>query len=395
MTAIHSADALAAWNEALIGTYPTPPLEVVAGHGATLVDAQGREHIDMLAGIAVNSLGYGHPRLVEAVSAQVARLQHSSNLLANSQVVRAARRLVAKLPGAKAFFCNSGTEANEAALKLTRTTGRTRVLAASHGFHGRTMGSLTLTGQPAKRDIFAPLAGTAEFFPFGDLDYLRHLVEMNPEATAGIILEPIQGETGVVPAPEGFLRGVRELCDEHGILLVLDEVQTGVGRTGTFFAFEQAGIVPDIVTLAKGLGGGIPVGAMLARGPIAAGFGIGDHGTTFGGNPVACAAVNVVLDEIDDAFLARVRRRGEELADALRHIDGVTQVRGAGLMLGVVLAEPVAKQVVEAGCRHGVVLNAPADDVLRLVPPLVIAEDELRQGIDRIAEAIREARHGE
>lgn len=374
------------WSQVLMNNYGTPPVELVSGEGATVTDAQGRTHIDLLAGIAVNALGHGHPAIVEAVTEQISRLGHISNLFASSPVIQTATTLKQRFgdDSARVFFCNSGGEANEAAFKLARLTGRSRVLAAVDGFHGRTMGSLALTGQPDKRKPFEPLPAGVEFYPYGDLDYLTTLVESNPTDTAAIFLEPVQGETGVIPAPEGFLRGVRELCDTHGILFIVDEVQTGVGRTGDFFAHQHDGVVPDVVTMAKGLGGGLPIGACLARGKAAELFSPGSHGTTFGGNPVACAAANAVLTVVDEDFCADVRRKGELLASRLRELPAVKEVRGRGLMLGVVLHEGVAKQAVTAGLGHGLILNAPADDVIRLTPPLVITDAEIDTAVNSL-----------
>ncbi|MCT1629135.1 acetylornithine transaminase [Corynebacterium sanguinis] len=389
--------ALDNWGDALMNNYGTPPIELASGRGAVVTDAAGRSHIDMLAGIAVNALGHAHPAVIDAVTRQISSLGHVSNLFASQPVVELGQRLKAKLDddSARVFFCNSGGEANEAAFKLARLTGRRRVLAAHNGFHGRTMGSLALTGQPAKRAPFEPLPAGVEFYPYGDIDYLRTLVEMDPANTAAIFLEPVQGETGVIPAPEGFLEGVRELCDDHGILMVTDEVQTGVGRTGTFFAFEHACVVPDVITMAKGLGGGLPIGATIARGRAAALFQPGSHGTTFGGNPVACTAALAVLDVVDDAFIADVARKGALLRELVSDVDGVESVRGRGLMLGVVLEREIAKETVAAGFEHGVILNAPSSSVLRLTPPLVITDDEIREATSRIAASIAAATEGE
>ncbi|MCT1426467.1 acetylornithine transaminase [Corynebacterium sanguinis] len=389
--------ALDNWGDALMNNYGTPPIELASGRGAVVTDAAGRSHIDMLAGIAVNALGHAHPAVIDAVTRQISSLGHVSNLFASQPVVELGQRLKAKLDddSARVFFCNSGGEANEAAFKLARLTGRRRVLAAHNGFHGRTMGSLALTGQPAKRAPFEPLPAGVELYPYGDIDYLRTLVEMDPANTAAIFLEPVQGETGVIPAPEGFLEGVRELCDDHGILMVTDEVQTGVGRTGTFFAFEHACVVPDVITMAKGLGGGLPIGATIARSRAAALFQPGSHGTTFGGNPVACAAALAVLDVVDDAFIADVARKGALLRELVSDVDGVESVRGRGLMLGVVLEREIAKETVAAGFEHGVILNAPSSSVLRLTPPLVITDDEIREATSRIAASIAAATEGD
>lgn len=381
------------WNEAITNTYGAPPLGLVSGAGSTVVDEEGKSYIDMLAGIAVNSLGYGHPAVVQAVSQQVAKLAHVSNLFASEPVVEVAQKLKARVgdSDARVFFCNSGTEANEAAFKVARLTGKKRVLAAHHGFHGRTMGALVMTGQPGKRAPFEPLPAGVEFYPYGDIEYLRTLVEQDPANTAAIILEPIQGETGVIPAPSGFLVKVRQLCDEYGLLLIVDEVQTGVGRTGDFFAFQSAGILPDVITMAKGLGAGLPIGATIVRGAAKDLLTPGNHGTTFGGNPVACAAANAVLDTIDAAFISEVRNKGERLAERVAALPGVVEVRGRGLMLGVVLERPVTKQVVSAGFKHGVIVNAPSDSVVRLTPTLVIEEAELDVAVNRFALALSDA----
>jgi len=389
---VSNQQALGQWTEALMNTYGTPQLPLVSGRGATVRDADGNSYIDMLAGIAVNSLGHAHPRLVEAVDSQVRTLGHISNFFASEPALSVAQSLKERFgdPSAKVFFCNSGAEANEAAFKLARLTGRAKVLAAINGFHGRTMGALSLTGQPGKREPFAPLVPGVDYYRYGDIDHVRELVEQNPEDVAAIFLEPIQGEVGVVPAPEGFLQAVRELCDEHGILMVVDEVQTGVGRTGAFFAHTESGVRPDIVTMAKGLAGGMPIGAVIATGETAALFTPGAHGTTFGGNPIACAAANAVLSIVDDAFCAVVKEKGEGLARDVDKLAGVDHVRGRGLMLGVVLKQPVAKDAVRVGLKHGVILNAPTDDVIRLTPPLVITEQELSRSVDAIESTLNE-----
>lgn len=381
------------WAGALLDNYPVPPVELVEGSGSTVTDADDKQYIDMLAGIAVNALGHAHPAVVEAVTNQLSTLGHVSNLFGSAPVVKVAEALREHVGDntARVYFGNSGTEANEAAFKLARLTGRRRILAAQHGFHGRTMGALAMTGQPDKQKPFEPLPAGVEFYPYGDIEALTALVEQNPSDTAAIILEPIQGETGVIPAPEGFLTQVRELCDKYGILFIADEVQTGVGRTGDFFAFQHEGVLPDVITMAKGLGGGLPIGATIARGEAAKLFTPGSHGTTFGGNPVSCAAATAVLATIDDAFLAEVRRKGQVLYDATSAIPGVKEVRGRGLMLGLVLEQPVAKRVVRLGLEQGVILNAPADDVIRLTPPLVISDEEIAQAVERLAAAIAEA----
>lgn len=378
------------WDESILNTYGTPPVALVSGQGARLTDEEGNEYIDMLAGIAVNSLGTAHPAIVEAVTEQIQRLGHVSNLFGSQPVVDAADKLRARVgdESARVFFCNSGAEANEAAFKLARLTGKHRVLAAHHGFHGRTMGALALTGQPSKRKAFEPLPTGVEFYPYGDTSYLRELVEQNPGDTAAIILEPIQGETGVIPAPHGFLKAVRDLCDEHDLLFIADEVQTGVGRTGKFFGYQAEDVLPDVITMAKGLGGGLPIGACIARGKAAGLFTPGSHGTTFGGNPVATAAANAVLDTVDGAFIENVSAKGALLADRVSQLPQVAEVRGRGLMLGVVLKEPIAKAAVSAGLKRGLILNAPSESVIRLTPPLVIEEEDIVEAVDRLGDVL-------
>ena len=365
------------WSSALMNNYGTPAISLTGGQGMYLTDTEGKRYLDMLAGIAVNALGQAHPDIVEAVSTQIATLGHTSNIFATPHSIEVATALKQRFAGgsddsARAFFCNSGAEANEAAFKIARLTGRGRVLAAEAGFHGRTMGALALTGQPEKRAPFEPLPGGVDFYPYGDVQKLREIVEEDPDGIAAIFAEPIQGETGVIPAPEGFLAAVRQLCDDYGILMVADEVQTGVGRTGKFFAHEYAGVVPDVVTMAKGLGGGLPMGAVLARGAAAQYLQPGQHGTTFGGNPVVLAAARTVLNTLDEKFLQHVREIGAYLRGQLQQISGVSEVRGTGLMLGVVLESADAKEVVAAGLERGLILNAPSDKVVRLTPPLII-----------------------
>ena len=384
-------DALNQWSDVFMNTYGTPQLHLVKGEGATVTDADGKQYVDMLAGIAVNSLGHAHPALVSAVATQAGTLGHISNFFGSDAALHAASTLRERFGDeAKVFFCNSGGEANEAAFKLTRLTGRATVLSAENGFHGRTMGALSLTGQPGKREPFAPLVPGVEYYRYGDIDHVRELVEKHAGDVAAIFLEPIQGEVGVIPAPEGFLQNIRALCDEHGILMVVDEVQTGVGRTGDFFAFTQSGVQPDIVTMAKGLAGGMPIGAVIANAKTAALFTPGAHGTTFGGNPIACAAANAVLGIVDDAFCAAVKEKGEWLARAVDKVPGVDHVRGRGLMLGVVLSAPVAKDAVRVGLKHGVILNAPTDTVIRLTPPLTISDEELQRAVDAIEATLAE-----
>ncbi|MFE0593620.1 acetylornithine transaminase [Micromonospora echinospora] len=365
------------WTQTMMDNYGTPPLALVAGSGAVVVDEAGREYVDLVGGIAVNALGHAHPAVVAAVSKQVATLGHVSNLFVAEPPVALAELLLALAgrPG-RVFFANSGAEANEAAFKLSRLTGRTHVVATEGGFHGRTMGALALTGQPAKADPFRPLPGDVTHVPYGDPAALAAAVT---DATAMVILEPVQGENGVVVPPAGYLAEARRVTSRHGALLVLDEVQTGIGRTGHWFAHQAEEIEPDLVTLAKGLGGGLPLGACLAFGRAADLLGPGSHGTTFGGNPVSCAAALAVVSTIaSEGLLDHVKRTGERLrrgVEAFGH-PLVTEVRGAGLLLGVVLAAPVSKPVTEALRAAGFLVNPVQPDVVRLAPPLILTADQ-------------------
>ncbi|MET3859815.1 acetylornithine/N-succinyldiaminopimelate aminotransferase [Dietzia sp. 2505] len=383
MTGTDTMSLTARWDGALMRNYGTPPLELVSGRGATVTASDGREYVDLLGGIAVNSLGHAHPAVVDAVSRQIAELGHVSNLYIHPTVVTLAERLESLLAvdaPVRAFFCNSGAEANEAAFKIARRTGRSRILAAENGFHGRTMGALAMTGQPAKREPFEPMPAGVEFFPYGDTAALTALVEQAPGDTAAVIVEPVQGEGGVVEPPEGFLADVRSLCSEHGILMIVDEVQTGIGRTGAMFATRRAGVVPDVITLAKGLGGGLPIGACLAVGAAGELLTAGQHGTTFGGNPVACAAALAVLDTIEaDDLIAHVDRLGKIIAAEIECLDHplVDHVRGRGLLLGVVLTAPLAKAVEGAAREAGYLVGATTADVVRLAPPLVLTEEQV------------------
>ncbi|MCO1613967.1 MULTISPECIES: acetylornithine transaminase [Micromonospora] len=361
------------WNATMMDNYGTPPLALVSGSGAVVVDETGREYVDLLGGIAVNALGHAHPAVVAAVSKQVATLGHVSNLFVAEPPVALAELLLALAgrPG-RVFFANSGAEANEAAFKLSRLTGRRHVVATHGGFHGRTMGALALTGQPAKADPFRPLPGDVTHVPFGDADALAEAVT---DDTAMLIIEPIQGENGVVVPPPGYLAAARRITAAHGALLVLDEVQTGVGRTGHWFAHQAEGVEPDVITLAKGLGGGLPLGACLAFGRAADLLTPGSHGTTFGGNPVSCAAALAVVSTIaHEGLLDHVKRVGERLrrgVEALGH-PLVREVRGAGLLLGIVLDQPVSAAAAAELREAGFLVNPVQPDVVRLAPPLIL-----------------------
>jgi acetylornithine/N-succinyldiaminopimelate aminotransferase len=374
-----NVDGQRQWRSALMDNYGTPQLTLVRGEGPYVWDADDNKYLDLVGGIAVNALGHGHPAIVAAVTEQIATLGHTSNLYVNQPTVDLANALldVAGLTGAgKVFFCNSGAEANEAAFKITRLTGRGRIIACDGAFHGRTMGALALTGQPAKREPFAPLTPGVTHIPFGDVAALKAAVDAE---TAAVILEPIIGEGGVIPAPDGYLQAAREITSAAGALLILDEVQTGIGRLGSWFAFQQAGIIPDVITLAKGLGGGLPLGAVIAVGPAADLFQPGQHGTTFGGNPVCCAAGLAVLRTIAaEKLCEHAAAIGKDIAVGIEELDHplVTGVRGAGLLLGITLREPVAKAVAAAAEQAGYLINPVAADVIRLAPPLVIEHDQ-------------------
>jgi acetylornithine aminotransferase len=366
------------WQGALMDNYGTPRLPLVRGAGARVWDADGTEYLDFVGGIAVNALGHAHPAVVEAVTRQIGTLGHVSNLFVAEPPVALAERLL-HLFGrtGRIFFCNSGAEANEAAFKIGRLTGRTHMVATTGGFHGRTMGALALTGQPGKQEPFLPLPGDVTHVPYGDVEALRSAVT---DRTALVVIEPIQGENGVVVPPPGYLKAAREITRATGTLLVLDEVQTGIGRCGHWFEHQAHGVEPDVVTLAKGLGGGLPLGATVAFGPAAELLRPGQHGTTFGGNPVACAAGLAVIDTLaTGSALDEVKRLGERLRDGIEALDHslVSHVRGAGLLLGIVLTEPLAPQVQQAAQDAGLLVNAPAPDVVRLMPPLVIGDDEV------------------
>ncbi|AFJ35899.1 MULTISPECIES: acetylornithine transaminase [Mycobacterium] len=370
------------WEAVMMNNYGTPAMALASGDGAVVTDVDGKSYLDLLGGIAVNILGHRHPAITEAVTRQMATLGHTSNLYATEPGIALAEELVALLGAPeetppRVFFCNSGTEANEVAFKMSRLTGRTKLVAAQEAFHGRTMGSLALTGQPSKRAPFAPLPGDVTYVPYGDAAALAAAVD---DDTAAVFLEPIMGESGVVVPPEGYLAAARDVTARHGALLVLDEVQTGMGRTGTFFAHQHDGITPDVVTLAKGLGGGLPIGACLAVGRAAELMTPGLHGSTFGGNPVCTAAALAVLRVLASDNLVR---HAEVVGKSLRHgIEGlghplVDHVRGRGLLCGVVLTAARAKDAEAAAREAGFLVNAAAPDVIRLAPPLIITEGQL------------------
>ena len=381
------------YEAALMPNYGTPPLALARGEGCRVWDADGREYTDMFAGIAVSSLGHAHPAITEAVSRQVATLAHTSNLFVHEGAVALAERLLSLLgassPGGtgrgRVFFANSGTEANEAAIKLVRRCqgpDRPVFVAAEDGFHGRTMGALALTGKSSIREPFRPFGLTVRFVPYGDVAALQAATR---DDTAAVFLEPALGEGGVVPPPPGYLRAARDACDAAGALLVADEIQSGIGRTGAWFACQADGVTPDVLTLAKGLGGGLPIGACIGLGDAGTAFHKGDHGSTFGGNPVACAAALAVLDTIEaDGLLEHAAQVGRQLADGLTKTSHPLQagVRGRGLWLAAVLTQPLAAQVEAAARDAGFLVNAVQPDAIRLAPPLILGEDEAAAFLD-------------
>ncbi len=378
------------WNKSLQANYGTPTIELVAGKGASVTDAEGNVYLDFLAGIATSVLGHAHPAVVKAVSKQIATLGHVSNFYAHPNVLSLAAKLVSMTgdKSARVFFCNSGAEANEAALKLSRKTGRTRIVATKESFHGRTMGALSLTGQPSKRDPFKPLIKGIAHVPYGDMGAMLKKVS---KKTAMVIVEPIMGEAGVIVPPHGYFQALRELCDETGALLVFDCVQTGMGRTGDWFGYEYSGIKPDVITLAKGLGGGLPLGAMVALGGAANLFQPGDHGSTFGGNPVATAAGLAVIDTIEKkSLLKRVGAVGVELMADLALIEGVKSVRGAGLLIGIEFSSPIAKKVASQCQSNGVLVNGNSETVIRIAPPLIVTDRDLAKFLKVFTESVHE-----
>ncbi len=396
-TTTGNAAAAARWDAALMKNFGTPAIELVSGYGAEVTDADGRQYLDLLGGIAVNALGYAHPAIVRAVSEQIATLPHVSNYFADPPVLALAERLL-DIAGAtgdgRVLFANSGTEANEAAFKMARITGRPRIIATTNSFHGRSMGALAMTGQPAKRTPFEPMPPGVEFIPYGDAGALEQTLAERPGTVAAFICEPIQGEAGVICPPDGYLADVRRLTGRAGALFVLDEVQTGIGRTGTWFAYQTAGIRPDIVTLAKGLGGGLPLGAVIGFGAAADLLTPGSHGSTFAGNPVCAAAALAVLDTIAaDGLLDHVTALGKHLTTA---IDGlahplISEVRGRGLLIGIQLAAPVAARANAAAAAAGFLTNAAAPDVLRIAPPLVLTEQQADRFVTALPTILDEA----
>ena len=382
------------WHAAMQNNYGVPSITLVKGDGVEVWDEDGKRYLDFLGGIATNILGHAHPVVVKAVSKQIETLSHVSNLYIHNPGLELAEKLqdLTNDPTARIFFCNSGAEANEAAIKISRLTGRTQIIAAVGGFHGRTSGALSVTGQASKREIFEPLLPKVKFVPYGDLWAIRKAISRR---TALVLLEPIQGENGVVVPPDGYLREIRSLCDKYGALLAIDAVQTGMGRTGDWFGYEREGIQPDIITLAKGLGGGLPLGAMITLGDRVPAFKPGEHGSTFGGNPMSCAAANAVIDFIvKKDILEKVAIDGEFLKMQIGAIPGVSGVRGRGLLLGILLDSPVASDVASKAMQRGLLVNAPGKNVIRIAPALTVSKKELREFVETFAHVLNEVLNG-
>ena len=382
------------WTDLMMANYGTPSRTFVSGKGCVIKDDHGNSYLDFLAGIATNVLGHAHPAIVKSVSTQVATLGHVSNFFAHPQGLLLASRLQAMTgdSNSRVFFCNSGAEANEAALKISRRTGRSKIVAAQGSFHGRTMGALSMTGQPAKREPFTPLLKGVTHVPFGDLTAMRRAVT---KRTAMVIVEPIMGEAGVITPPDGYLAGLRHICDQTGALLVFDCVQTGIGRTGQWFGFEHEKVKPDVLTLAKGLGGGLPIGATIAYGSAAQLLQPGDHGTTFGGSPISCAAGNAVLDVIvKNKLMQSARSHEKKIKSKLTSVSGVKEVRGRGLLLGIELESPIAKSVATALLDSGVIVNAANESTIRIAPPLIVTALQIEKFISLFTKVLKEVHHG-
>lgn len=380
------------WHRSLQNNYGKPSIALVKGKGILVTDADGKTYMDFLGGIATNILGHAHPAIVKAVTKQVSVLSHVSNFYAHPNAIALAEKLTAMTgdKGARVFFCQSGAEANEAALKLSRRTGKNRVVAAQGAFHGRTMGALSLTGQPSKREPFLPLIKGVKHVPFGDIDAMRKAVS---KKTAMVIIEPIMGEAGVIVPPADYLQELRKLCDKNGALLVIDAVQTGMGRTGDWFGYEYSGITPDVITLAKGLGGGLPLGAMIALGKAAELFQPGDHGSTFGGNPVTTAAGLAAIEFIESKkILNKVEKQGAHLIQELALIPGVKEVRGAGLLLGIELESLKASDVSDAMRDAGVLVNAANATTIRIAPALIVSDAQITKFISIFKKVIADAK---
>ena len=385
---------IAGWNDVMQGNYGEPAITLKSGKGLVVTDTAGWKYLDFLGGIATNVLGHAHPVIVRAVSKQIATLGHVSNFYSHPSGIALAAKLQ-ELTGdntARIFFCNSGAEANEAALKLSRKTGRSKIVATTGSFHGRTMGALSLTGQPGKRNPFKPLLKNIKHVTFGDITQMRKAVN---KKTAMVIVEPILGEAGVVVPPFGYLKQLRELCSDHGVLLVFDCVQTGIGRTGTWFGYEEEKIRPDVITLAKGLGGGLPLGAMITLGSTCPKFAPGEHGTTFGGNPVAAAAGLAAIEFITkNRLMVSAKSFEKRLKIKLGAIRGVTEVRGRGLLLGIGLDGAYAKALAAKLGDRGILVNAPNENTIRIAPALIVSKVQIDKFISVFAQCMQEVERG-
>jgi acetylornithine/N-succinyldiaminopimelate aminotransferase len=376
------------WSKSVQNNYGVPEITLVKGKGLVVQDAEDKIYLDFLGGIATNILGHAHPSIISAVSKQVRTLNHVSNFYSHPNAVLLAEKLASltKTKNAKVFFCQSGAEANEAAIKLSRKTGRSLIVAAQGSFHGRTMGALSLTGQPSKREPFLPLLKNVKHVPFGDIEAMRRSISRK---TAMVIIEPIMGEAGVIVPPTDYLQGLRELCDKNGALLVIDAVQTGMGRTGDWFGYEYSGITPDVITVAKGLGGGLPLGAMIAIGNSADLFKPGEHGSTFGGNPITTASALAVIKTIEKQnILKKVRKQGQILIQELALIPGIREVRGAGLLIGIELEIANANEVVRKLADAGVLVNAASASTIRIAPALIVSDFQIRKFINTFREVL-------
>ncbi len=389
-----SNKSLINWTDVMQNNYGLPAITLTSGKGIFVTDENGKKYLDFLGGIATNALGHGHPAIVKAVSKQIATLGHVSNLYAHPAGLQLAQKLI-DMTGdstARVFFCNSGAEANEAALKLSRKTGRSRIVATVDAFHGRTMGALSLTGQPSKRNPFKPLIKNINHVTFGDITQMRKAVNSK---TAMVIVEPIMGEAGVIVPPLGYLKQLRDLCNERGVLLVFDCVQTGMGRTGTWFGYEDEKIRPDVITLAKGLGGGLPLGAMIALGSNAPQFSPGEHGTTFGGNPVAAAAGLAAIGVIEKSRLMTSAKSLEKrLKIKLGAVRGVSEVRGRGLLIGIGLNGDYAKDLAALLSDRGILVNAPNSDTIRIAPPMIVTKIQIDKFITVFTQCMQEVTRG-
>ncbi len=391
---LNFSDVADQWPKLMQNNYGTPTLHLTKGKGAEVWDVSGKKYLDLLGGIATNLLGHNHPKVTKAISSQASTLSHVSNFYSHQPGLDLAKELI-EMTGdqsARVFFCNSGAEANEAALKLSRLTGRKKIVAAQGAFHGRTMGALSLTGQPSKRNPFKPLLKNIKHIPYGDIQALKRSVNAR---TAMVILEPIMGEAGVVVPPSGYLKAAREICNQTGALLVIDAVQTGMGRTGTWFGFEDEGIKPDVITIAKGLGGGLPLAAMIGLGPAAKLFQPGAHGSTFGGNPICASAALAVIKEIKDKNYQTLNRvKGALIQNLISPIVGVESTRGKGLLIGIVVKENRAKVIADKLQQRGFLVNPAAENVIRIAPSYVISEPQIMKFVSAFNDVCEEVYRG-